>query len=199
MEKREDNSKKVLLSVLGVAILVVAVVGISFAAFTYSKSGTVSNTITTGTLTITYTEGQTGINISNALPMSDALGKVQSKDNEQFKFTVGATLSKGTIINYEIAAIKKDGSTIADSNVRLYLEKSTDGVNYSQVFAPAQFTPLTAATELGSPVGSMILEKSVFNETSNHRYILRMWLAEDAVLGENNESYTVTVNVYGKV
>ena len=34
---KENNSKQVLLSVLGVAILVVAVVGVSFAAFSYSK------------------------------------------------------------------------------------------------------------------------------------------------------------------
>ena len=40
-----NSSKQILLSVLGVAILVVAVVGISFAAFSYSKTGTVENTI----------------------------------------------------------------------------------------------------------------------------------------------------------
>ena len=34
-----NSSKQILLSVLGVAILVVAVVGISFAAFSYSKTG----------------------------------------------------------------------------------------------------------------------------------------------------------------
>ena len=32
---KDNNSKQVLLSVLGVAILVVAVVGVSFAAFSY--------------------------------------------------------------------------------------------------------------------------------------------------------------------
>ena len=37
MEK--DSSKKILLSVLGVAILIVAVVGVSFAAFTFSRTG----------------------------------------------------------------------------------------------------------------------------------------------------------------
>ena len=36
---KDNNSKQVLLSVLGVAILVVAVVGVSFAAFSYSQAG----------------------------------------------------------------------------------------------------------------------------------------------------------------
>ena len=43
MMMEENGSKKVLLSVLGVAILVVAVVGVSFAFFTYSKEGEKNN------------------------------------------------------------------------------------------------------------------------------------------------------------
>ena len=34
-----NSSKQVLLSVLGIAILVVAVVGVSFAFFSYTKTG----------------------------------------------------------------------------------------------------------------------------------------------------------------
>ena len=71
---KENSSKQVLLSVLGVAILVVAVVGVSFAAFSYSKTGEKVNTITTGTITMEYTEDTNGINLTNALPMSDGVG-----------------------------------------------------------------------------------------------------------------------------
>ena len=69
-----NNSKQVLLSVLGVAILVVAVVGVSFAAFSYSKTGEKVNTITTGTITMSYSETTNGINLTNALPMTDGVG-----------------------------------------------------------------------------------------------------------------------------
>ena len=34
-----SNSKQVLLSMIGIAILIIAVVGVSFAFFTYSKTG----------------------------------------------------------------------------------------------------------------------------------------------------------------
>ena len=54
--KEDNNSKQVLLSVLGVAILVVAVVGVSFAAFTFSQTGQKVNTISTGTITMSYSE-----------------------------------------------------------------------------------------------------------------------------------------------
>ena len=49
----ESGSKKVLLSVLGVAILVVAVVGISFAAFSFTNTSD-ENSIQTGTITMSY-------------------------------------------------------------------------------------------------------------------------------------------------
>ena len=51
MEMKENNQKKVLLSVLGVAILVVAVVGISFAIYSTSFE-TGANSISTGTVTV---------------------------------------------------------------------------------------------------------------------------------------------------
>ena len=43
-----NSSKQILLSVIGVAILVVAVVGVSFAFFSYTKTGSQTNTIQTG-------------------------------------------------------------------------------------------------------------------------------------------------------
>ena len=63
------NKKKVLLSVLGIMLLVLVTVGVTFAVFTYTKLGTTENTVTTGTLKFLYTENTgvgAGINIENA-------------------------------------------------------------------------------------------------------------------------------------
>lgn len=66
-----NSSKQVLLSVLGIAVLVVAVVGVSFAFFTYSKAGTKNNTLTTGSIFFNFTEGQ-AITLTNQFPISDS-------------------------------------------------------------------------------------------------------------------------------
>lgn len=63
----ENSSKQVLLSVLGIAVLVVAVVGVSFAFFTYSRQGTQENTITTGEIFFDFTESAVS-KIENAFP-----------------------------------------------------------------------------------------------------------------------------------
>ena len=68
---KENSQKKVLLSVLGVAILVVAVIGISFAAYT-ATFDTGENSISTGTIMVSYTESDNAINITNA-PTDDVL------------------------------------------------------------------------------------------------------------------------------
>ena len=195
---RDSSSKQILLSVLGVAILVIAVVGVSFAAFAFSKTGTKENTISSGTISMTYTEG-TAISINNAMPMTDAAGKVLSGTGQVFTFTVGATISGTATVSYEIAAIKKSG-TIADSNIRLYLEKSTTGASgtFSQSFAPGPFVARTTAGPNGAPVGSMILESGTFTTTKTNDYKLRMWLKDTAPITGTSQNYTVTVNVYAK-
>lgn len=195
----ENYSRSVFFMIVALIILFVCVLSLSFAVFVYSKKGPVVNTLTTGTLMMTYTEGATGISITNAQPMSDEAGKVLSGENETFKFTVGATVKGKYKIRYELAAIKKEGSTIADSDIRLYLEKSTNGTRYFEVMSPTSFVPIENNEGLLSPKGSMILESGTFKNNQENQYILRMWLKESMPMATSPQSYIVTVNVYGSV
>ena len=68
--EQSNQSKKVLLSVIGVAILVVAVVGVSFAFFSYTRTGD-ANTIRTGTIVFNSTESSLGI--TNAFPIETSI------------------------------------------------------------------------------------------------------------------------------
>ena len=207
--KKENNntSKQVLLSVLGVAILIVAVVGISFAAFTYTKDGAKENTISTGTITMTYTEGDNGIKIDNAIPMDDEIGKALSTDEEKFDFTVSATITGRTTIDYKVVAVKDSSSTIDDEYIRLYLEKSETNANegYSGVFGPEKFTASGDST-YGADQKTMEIASGEFSnkggngdtKTFNAYYRLRMWVDKDYPLDGISRTYSVKVNVYGK-
>lgn len=195
---RDNSSKQILLSVLGVAILVVAVVGVSFAAFTFTGTGTKENRISTGTISMTYSEDTNGIYITNALPTSDAEGKVLSGDKQKFDFTVASSIEGSATVQYEIAAVKDHNSTIADSDVRLYLEKKT-GSSHTSVMEPKAYKPLEYDSELGTPTGAMVLYSGTHSSTTVDNFRLRMWLSDTAVVAENDiKVYTVKVNVYGK-
>jgi len=192
MEKEKNNSKQIILSVLGVAILIVAVIGVSFAAFTFAQAGTVANTITTGTISMSFSENVNGISITNAMPMTDMAGMAQTGEGNIFEFTVSAAIVGTATINYEVAAVAAAGNTLADSAIRLHLTR--DG---TQVFAPAPFVGLASATTVGSPADSMILDSGTFTTNTTHNYVLRMWVAQGTVIGSEAMTYTVRINVYG--
>ena len=68
------NRKKYLILIL-VTVLLITVIGISYSAFVYSGIGQKANTITTGAISMTYTESTNSIALSNALPTTDSTGK----------------------------------------------------------------------------------------------------------------------------
>ena len=195
---KDNNSKQVLLSVLGVAILVVAVVGVSFAAFSYSKTGEKVNTITTGTITMSYSETTNGINLTNALPMSDGVGMTLSEENQYFDFTVSATISGNTTINYAVTATKELDSTIPDTGVKVYLT-DMDGTADTQILAPTKVSALQKTTSdvSGAPDNQYLLKSDTFAANGSHDYRLRMWVADDYTVTGESQTYKLRVNVYG--
>lgn len=195
-ENSSNSSKQILISILGVAILIVAVVGISFAAFTYAKTGTKTNTITTGTITMGYTEPENGINLTNALPITDAAGKALTGNNNTFDFTVAATISGSTTINYAITAVKGDGCTVADDGIKVYLTDQND----AQILAPTKVTALTTTASnnaAGAPAGQYVLKTGTYTATTTEKYRLRMWVADDYNAPATSQKYILKVNVYG--
>lgn len=195
-----NNSKEVLLSVLGVAILVVVVVGVSFAAFNFSQSGDVENNITTGTINMTYSEPENGINLVNALPMSDEQGMLLSGNNQYFDFTIDTTVngSGSTTINYAITAVKGD-STVDDSAIKVYLT-SMDNTADSEILAPTKISELSVTTgseNYQAPSGEFILTTGTLTNSVSHSYRLRMWVADDFSTLTSSGEYRLKVNVYG--
>ena len=117
MEIRENKEKKVLLSVLGVAILVVAVIGISFAAYNVTFDSGNANSISTGTIMVSYTEPTNAISILDAMPLEDAEGMKLTGTNNTFDFTVSTKASNALTIPYTISLTKVAGNTLLDSEV----------------------------------------------------------------------------------
>ena len=182
MEKK-SSSKQVLLSVLAVAILVVAVVGVSFAFFTYSKQGETVNTITTGTLVFSYNEPENGILLENAVPMSDEDAKTTlTSGRNVFDFTVTSTINGNATINYEITAKEStnqsDIGTLESKYVKVSLDKVAGG-SETPVKAATYYDDLTAGT---IATGDKLLGTGSATNSSGSpvttTYRLRMWMAE---------------------
>lgn len=197
MEK--NDSKEILFSIIGIVILVILVIGVSFAAFTFSQTGEKTNTITTGTISMTYSEPKNGINLVNALPITDVQGKTLSGTNNVFDFTVSSTISGNNpvTVSYAITAASSN-STVDNSAIKVYLTNMDNNAD-SEILAPTKISALSTTTgreAYNAPSGEFILLNGTMNSSSSHKYRLRMWVSDDYT-DPTGGSYTLKVNVYG--
>lgn len=191
--------KKVIISTFLFLLLLILVVSVTYAVFNFSSAGEVENAIRTGAVTMTYNEGDNEITINNALPMADEVGKVISDQNYLFDFTVNIDIVGSSEISYEITAEKSSSSTMNNSDIRLYLQRSLDGTNYTEeVLQPSPYVPIGDDDNFGAKEGEMILDIGTTIQSIMYYYRLRMWVSSDYEYSQESRSFAIKVNVYGK-
>ena len=199
-----DKKKQLLLSIGLVLILVLMIVGISYAAFKFVGLGNKPNTITTGAITMEYTESTNTISMTGALPTTDATGKVRLTAGEYFDFTIKSSIKGNANINWEIAAedITASAKKMNGKNIKLYLTKLDSAGAETQVMAPKVYNASTSAnTKTGRPSGVMSLATGTMSTSETTNYRLRMYVDEDYnPQGDGGGlSFSVKINAYGKV
>ena len=198
-----NNKKQLLLSIGLVLILVLMIVGISYAAFKFTGLGKRENTITTGAITMKYTESTNTISMNNALPTTDATGKVRLTAGEYFDFTLSGTIKGSENINWEIAAedVTTASRKIDGKYIKLYLTSLDENNNEKEVMAPTVYTAETTEnTYTGRPANMMSLAKGTTSTSFSTKYRLRMYVDEDYnPQGDGgNLAFSIKINAYGK-
>ena len=197
------DKKKLLLTIGLVLVLVLMIVGISYAAFKFTGTGKKENTITTGAITMEYTESTNTISMNNALPTTDATGKVRLTAGEYFDFTLEGTIKGSENINWEIAAEDVTTATrkIDGKYIKLYLTSLDENNNETEVMAPKVYTTeSTENTYTGRPAGMMSLAKGTTSTSFSTKYRLRMYVDESYnPQGDGgNLAFSIKINAYGK-
>ena len=202
MNKLKKNKEKIFM-ILAMLVLFIAVVGVSYAAFSYTRTGEKLNAITTGVIRMSYEESSNVISIDKALPTTDATGKVRLKEGEYFDFTLSTTIQGTTNVNWEIAAqdVTTGSKKIDGKYIKLYLtELNTDG-SETEVMAPKTYSADTSASDYtGRPANMMSLAMGSTSTTFNKKYRLRMYVDESYnPQGDGgNLVFSIKVNAYGK-
>ena len=196
-----NNKKQLILSIGLVLVLVLMIVGISYAAFQFAGPGSKVNSITTGAITMEYTESNNVINITGALPTTDKTGMVRLNDGEYFDFTVKSNITGAANINWEISAKKLDGNTIDGKYVKLYLTKLTNNQEESLTAPLTYFEDTKANSYTGRPSNEMSLYTSNMTSSEEGTYRLRMYIDEDYnPQGDGgNLTFGIKINVYGQI
>ena len=205
----KNKKKQIIITLVAIISLIVITVGVTYAFFNYAKEGTTDNTIQTGSITFLYTEVSgvgKGISLTEAYPVADSIGKVQTGEGKVFDFKVTSNISMNSSIGYQVTARKKSDSTLDESAVRMYLTKVT-GIDEEEVLLD-NYSNLTQTTKVET---SKYTEKTIYqgkvpaNSTNYEQaFRLRMWIDEntdfspneDGTYPYNGKTFTVTVNVY---
>ena len=199
MFKKKEN----IIIIVLLVIMVIAIIGVSYAAFSYSKTGEKVNSITTGSITMTYTETDNTISLSGALPTTDETGKVRLKEGEYFDFTISSEIVGDVNINYEISAkdITTSDRKIDGSNIKLYLTRLTDDGKEEELMTPETYNEESSSNSYtGRPSGEMSLYTSSMSSSESNKYRLRMYVTEEYnPQGDGGGlTFSVRINVYGK-
>ena len=199
MSDNKNDSKSKILIITAIIVLIIAVIGVSYAAIFYSKIGDEVNNVSTGTIVMSYTENTNGIYLTNASPMSDEVGRTLTDENLYFDFTVNVTMSGNTNVDYVISASKDSSSTLEDSAVKVYLT-SLNGSNEDVVLAPTKVSSLRTTNDISYvPNNQYVILESNFTKSESRNYRLRMWLSDDYSLPSVSKTYMMRVNVYANM
>ena len=196
MKKKEN-----IIIIVVLVVMILAIVGVSYAAFSYSKTGSKVNSITTGSITMTYEETDNTISLSGALPTTDKTGTVRLNPGEYFDFSVSSEITGDVNINYEISAKKEDGNTIDGRYIKLYLTRLTDDGEEEALMVPETYNEESSTNDYtGRPAEEMSLYTSSMNSSENNNYRLRMYVDESYnPQGDGGGlTFSVRINVYGK-
>ena len=194
-----ENKKKhsVAFTVLGAFILLVTMAGVAVAAYTWSYTGTNANTIGTGNISMSLLESTDIINITNALPTSDASGMaLGSEQSFDFAVTTQASGAPGNItysLSITKVAVDSGYTALPDDGVKVYLTALTDGGEV-QVVKPTPVSDIITSGETGTltfdsgKTTYLTHNHTTANTTKTTKYRLRMWVDQQVDASDWDEN-----------
>jgi hypothetical protein len=170
-EKKIDNVlEKYKKEILGMFIVLILLLSLSFAWLTLTLNGTKNVVIKAGTLAVTLTDTSEGITLTNAVPLSDTDGLATTP----YTFTIANTgnITSDYTIYLDDGTLETGETRMADGYVKYSLTKNSG----------------TATTALLTTTGTnpnRVLNTGSITAGSTDSYTLRLWIdsaADNAVM-----------------
>ncbi len=184
-----NSSKQVLLSILGIAVLVIAVVGVSFAFFTYSYTGD-DQRLKSGEIFFQFTEGD-HIALTNQFPMSDAEGEALSTgSNQVITFTITGKNAGDFDIPFEIRLVAgtpiDEKTQFEDGDIKVKLTENSDTHSlYNNLFVAANNVNYEGGNTADEG-GALLAKGKIGPSDTTCTYELRMWIDENVTFGTSD-------------
>lgn len=182
LHPESDNNKHFLFLLLLFIIFLTSI--ISFICFSMSDrfNSIKNNTITTGSVLFSFSDGNNYINMIDVYPVSDDVGMKLTGSNEMYEFNVsekyyGNTSKKkrSDYSNYEVSLVLNDKNTIEPKYIKIYLIKNQKEVKINdRIINRISELPKSKVQNNG-----YTLIRNEITDDNFDTYTFRMWLSTD--------------------
>ena len=185
-------------------LLFVMVIGVSYAAYKFSAAGTKENVISTGTISMSYSQNSF-IDLKHTYPKTDTYAIATKEDKSSMEFSVSMETSGTKQINYVLALTEiQEGETLKSDKVKIYLEKEGKVVNNFETNKGKTIDSFKNKYVEGLIDNYAIYQDILTTSNKTHHYTLTAWIDESGanapVLASNMIPvyYDETNNVWKK-
>ena len=171
-------------------LLFVMVIGVSYAAYKFSAAGTKENVISTGTISMSYSQNSF-IDLKHTYPKTDTYAIATKEDKSSMEFSVSMETSGTKQINYALAITNiEEGTTLKSDKVKIYLEKEGKVVNNFETNKGQTIESFKNKYVEGLIDSYAIYQDILTTSNKTHHYILTSWIDESYILPIKNETTT---------
>ena len=175
---------------IGFVLLFVMVVGVSYAAYKFSAAGTKENVISTGTISMSYSQNSF-IDLKHTYPKTDTYAIATKEDKSSMEFSVSMETSGTKQINYVLALTEiQEGETLKSDKVKIYLEKEGKVVNNFETNKGKTIESFKNKYVEGLIDSYAIYQDILTPSNKTHHYTLTSWIDESYILPIKNETTT---------
>ena len=182
-----NKSTKISLLVGGIVVVLIGVIGITFAFFSTGGIQNTANTFQSGCLNISLTDASSSISLDKVLPVTD----VEGLEGRSYDFTITNTCN--TSANYEInlESLNEQTNSLNADYVKVSLSSDT----VDNVISILSDNPSIAPT-ISNAYEAYTLYTGTLNADEAKTYHLKLWLDYDATVNvAANKVYQSKINV----
>ena len=171
-------------------LLIFMVIGVSYAAYKFSAAGTKENVISTGTISMSYSQNSF-IDLKHTYPKTDTYAIATKEDKSSMEFSVSMETSGTKQINYALAITNiEEGTTLKSDKVKIYLEKEGKVVNNFETNKGQTIESFKNKYIEGLIDSYAIYQDILTTSNKTHHYTLTAWIDESYILPIKNETTT---------
>ena len=181
------NNKKILITGVVLVVLLIGVIGITFAYLSTGGTQEQANTFNSGCLSISLTNESASINLTSAYPISD----IEGLETTSYDFTITNNCNSETNYQINLESLNQVSNSLNADYIKVSLSSDTFDNVISKLSDNTVATP-----EIDGAYESYTLYTGSIQANETKTYHLKLWIDYDATVEQDaNKTYSSKINV----